>query len=390
MAQTKDFYAVLGVSSSASQDDIKKQYRRLAAKHHPDKNPNDAKSAERFKEISEAYTVLGDAEKRKQYDDMRRLGAFGGFGGARGGGAPRPSSAGQRPSGSTAGGGFQGDQNFRFQDFDIGGLGGLGDLFSSMFGGGAAGERPAGGRPRGQQPGQTVETTLEVPFRVAASGDKVSVELEVNEECDVCNGSGAAPGATLKVCPECSGRGVISFGQGGFAVNRPCPMCLGRGQIPSERCPKCAGAGELRNKKKVMITVPAGSDTGTKIRLKGQGGRGSGGGPPGDLLITLTVLPDKFYKREGLDLIASVPINIAQATLGSKISVRTLDGKRVAIRIPAGTASGRRFRVRGQGIAKEATKGDLIIEVQISVPEKLSEEQEKMMRDFAEAGGLKY
>jgi molecular chaperone DnaJ len=167
-------------------------------------------------------------------------------------------------------------------------------------------------------------------------------------------------------------------------------MCLGRGQIPSERCPKCSGAGELRNRKKVMITVPAGSDTGTKIRLKGQGGRGAAGGPPGDLLITLTVLADKFYKREGLDLIASVPINIAQATLGSKISVRTLDGKRVAIRIPAGTASGRRFRIRGHGIAKDAQKGDLIIEVQISVPEKLSEEQERMMREFAEAGGLKY
>src|SRR5215211_2281258 len=227
MAPTKDFYAVLGVSSSASQDEIKKQYRRLAAKHHPDKNPNDAKSAERFKEISEAYTVLGDA--------------------------------GKRPGGGGAG---AGDQNFRFQDFDIGGIGGLGDLFASMFGGGA--ERPGGGRQRSQQPGQTVETTLEVPFRVAATGDKVSVELEVNEECDVCMGSGAAPGATLKVCPECNGRGVISFGQGGFAVNRPCPMCLGRGQIPSERCPKCSGAGEVRNRRKVMISVPAGSDTGTK------------------------------------------------------------------------------------------------------------------------------
>jgi molecular chaperone DnaJ len=385
MAQTKDFYAVLGVSSSASQDEIKKQYRRLAAKHHPDKNPNDAKAAERFKEISEAYTVLGDAAKRKQYDEMRRLGAFGGFGGTRGG--PRPSGGGARPgAGQSAGG--PGDQNFRFQDFDIGGIGGLGDLFASMFGGGA--ERPAGARGRGQQAGQTVESTLEVPFRVAATGDKVSVELEVNEECDVCTGTGAAPGATLKVCPECNGRGVISFGQGGFAVNRPCPMCLGRGQIPSERCPKCNGAGELRNRKKVQIAVPAGSDTGTKIRLKGQGGRGSAGAPPGDLIITLQVQPDRFYKREGLDLIASVPINIAQATLGSKISVKTLDGKRVAIRIPPGTASGRRFRVRGQGIAKEAQRGDLIIEVQISVPEKLSEEQERMMREFAEAGGLKY
>jgi molecular chaperone DnaJ len=381
MAQTKDFYAVLGVSSSASQDEIKKQYRRLAAKHHPDKNPNDTKSAERFKEISEAYTVLGDAEKRKQYDDMRRLGAFGGFGGARGG--PRPSSGGARPSGGGAG-----DQSFRFQDFDIGGIGGLGDIFSSMFGGGA--ERPAGARQRGQQPGQTVETVLEVPFRVAATGDKVSVELEVNEECDVCTGTGAAPGATLKVCPECNGRGVISFGQGGFAVNRPCPMCLGRGQIPSERCPKCNGAGEVRTRKKVAISVPPGSDTGTKIRLKGQGGRGSAGAPAGDLIITLQVQPDRFYKREGLDLIASIPINIAQATLGSKISVTTLDKKRVAIKIPAGTASGRRFRVRGHGIAKENQRGDLIIEVQISVPEKLSEDQERMMREFAEAGGLKY
>jgi molecular chaperone DnaJ len=386
MAPTKDFYAVLGVSSSASQDEIKKQYRRLAAKHHPDKNPNDAKSAERFKEISEAYTVLGDAEKRKQYDDMRRLGAFGGFGGARSGGGPRPSGAGTRPGGG--GGPGAGDQNFRFQDFDIGGIGGLGDLFASMFGGGA--ERPGGARQRGQQPGQTVETTLEVPFRVAATGDKVSVELEVNEECDVCMGSGAAPGATLKVCPECNGRGVISFGQGGFAVNRPCPMCLGRGQIPSERCPKCSGAGEVRNRKKVMISVPPGSDTGTKIRLKGQGGRGSAGAPPGDLVITLQVQADRFYKRDGLDLIATVPINIAQATLGSKISVTTLDKKRVAIRIPAGTASGRRFRVRSQGIMKDGQRGDLIIEVQISVPEKLSEEQERMMREFAEAGGLKY
>ena len=381
MAQTKDFYAVLGVSSSASQDEIKKQYRRLAAKHHPDKNPNDAKAAERFKEISEAYTVLGDAEKRKQYDDMRRLGAFGGFGGARSG--PRPSS-GPRHGGSTGG---SREQEFRFQDFDIGGIGGLGDLFSSMFGGGA--ER-AGPRRAEQQRGQTVETTLEVPFRVAATGDKVSVELEVNEECDVCNGSGAAPGATVKVCPECNGRGVISFGQGGFAVNRPCPMCLGRGQIPSERCPKCNGAGEVRNRKKVVITVPAGSDTGTKIRLKGQGGRGSAGAPPGDLVITLQVAADRFYKRDGLDLIATIPINIAQATLGSKISVTTLDKKRVAIRIPAGTASGRRFRVRGHGIEKDGQKGDLIIEVQISVPEKLSEEQERMMREFAEAGGLKY
>jgi len=194
----------------------------------------------------------------------------------------------------------------------------------------------------------------------------------------------------MKICPECSGRGVVSFGQGGFAVNRPCPVCLGRGQVPSQPCPTCNGAGEVRTRKKVNITVPAGVDSGSKIRLKGQGGKGSGNGPPGDLLITFNVQPDKFYKRDGLDVIATVPINIVQATLGSKISVKTLDGKKVLVKIPQGTPSGKRFRIRGQGIVKADKRGDLIVEVRIDAPEKLSEEQERMMKEFAEAGGLKY
>ena len=379
MAQNKDFYAVLGVSASATQDDIKKQYRKLAARYHPDKNPNDPKAADRFKEISEAYQVLGDAERRKQYDQMRQLGAFGGFGG---GGRP-----GARPgAGAGAPGGAEG--NFHFEDFDIGGLGGLGDIFSSMFGGGGGGNARA--RSRGPERGQDVEIQLAVPFRVAALGDKVPVELEVNEECPTCHGSGAAPGAKLQTCPECNGRGTISFGQGGFAVQRPCPMCLGRGQVPTERCPTCGGSGEVRTRKKVLITVPPGTDTGTRIRLKGQGGRGQHNGPPGDLVITFQVEPDRFFRREGLDVIAPVPINIAQATLGSRISVRTLDGKKVAIRIPPGTANGKRFRVRGQGIEKDGQKGDLIVEVNVQVPEKLTEDQERAMKEFAEAGGLKY
>jgi molecular chaperone DnaJ len=378
MAQTKDFYSVLGVSSTATQDEIKKAYRKLAKKHHPDANANDAKAAERFKEISEANNVLGDPEKRKQYDEMRRLGAFdGGFGGF-GGGRSRPSGAGAR--GGNA-------QNINFQDFDIGGLGGLGDLFSSMFGGGEARQGP---RPRGPEKGQTVEATLEIPFRTAARGGKVPIELEVSEECPTCHGTGAAPGAQLKICPNCDGRGVVSFGQGGFAVNRPCPVCLGRGQVPTEPCPTCHGNGELRVKRKVLINVPSGVDTGSKIRLKGQGGKGNANGPPGDLVITFNVKPDKFYKRDGLDVIATVPLNIAQATLGTKISVRTLDGRKVAIKIPAGTPSGKRFRVRGQGIEKAEKKGDLIVEVSIAVPEKLSEEQERMMKQFADAGGMKY
>lgn len=378
MAQTKDFYAVLGVPSTATQDEIKKAYRKLAKKYHPDANASDPKAAERFKEVSEANNVLGDSEKRKQYDEMRRLGAFDGFG--FGAGSPRrgPSTRGS----STAGA----NPNVNFQDFDIGGLGGLGDLFGSIFGN----ARGQASRPSGPQRGQNIETSLEIPFRTAARGGKVPVELEVNEECGTCRGTGAAPGATLKTCPECSGRGVVSFGQGGFAVNRPCPMCLGRGQVPSQPCPTCNGSGEVRTKKKVLITVPPGVDTGSKIRLKGQGGKGSSNGPPGDLLITFNVMADKFYQREGLDVIAALPLNIAQATLGSKVSVNTLDGKKVVIRIPQGTPSGKRFRVRGQGIQKGSDRGDLIVEVKIEAPEKLSEEQERIMKEFAAAGGMKY
>ncbi|MEP6732204.1 MAG: J domain-containing protein [bacterium] len=370
----KDYYAVLGVPASATQDEIKKKYRKLAAKHHPDKNPNDPKAADTFKGISEAYQTLGDADKRKQYDDMRRLGAFGGFGGAGSrGGASRPGGA--RSSTGPAG-------NVNFEDFGDVGLGGLGDIFSSMFGGGRNAGQNA--RRNGPQRGQDVEAALDIDFRTAALGGKVGIELDVTEECATCHGSGAAPGAKLVTCEECGGRGTISFGQGGFAVQRPCPVCLGRGQVPTERCPTCAGAGEVRTRRKVQITVPSGVDNGTKIRLKAQGGRGTKGGTNGDLLITFSVKPDRFYKREGLDLIAPVPISIVDATLGKKINVKTLDGTKVSIKIPAGTQNGKRFRVRGQGIEKEGAKGDLIVQTEVQVPEKLTPEQEEAMRKFAE------
>ena len=380
MAQGKDYYAVLGVSASASADEIKKQYRRLAKRHHPDANKSDPKAAERFKEISEAYNVLGDEEQRKKYDEMRRLGAFGGFGtrppgGPGAGSRPRPGAGAPGPeSGST------------YEDFDIGGLGGLGDLFSSMFGGGARG----GARARGPERGQDIEAHVDIPFRTAAAGGEVLISLEMNEECATCHGTGGAPGAKLSTCPECKGRGTVSFGQGGFAVNRPCPMCLGRGQVPDKPCPTCGGSGEVRAKRTIHVAIPPGADTGMRLRLSGKGGRGAAGGVAGDLYISLTVLPDRFYKREGLDLIASVPLNIAQATLGSKVSVRTLDAKKVTIRIPHGTPAGKRFRVRGQGIEHNGTRGDLLVEVTIVAPEKLTPEQEKLMKEFAEAGGMKY
>lgn len=374
---------MMGVSSSASQDEIKKAYRKLAKQYHPDANKNDPKASDRFKEISEANNVLGDAEKRKQYDEMRRLGAFEGFSGARGG-------SGVGGFGGARSGGGPGAAGFDFNNVDIGGLGGLGDLFSSIFNQSGRSTGGMGGRGRAPERGQSVETRVEIPFRTAVAGGKIPVTLEVTEECQTCHGSGAAPGASMKICPECSGRGTVSFGQGGFAVNRPCPVCLGRGQVPSQPCPTCKGSGEVRTRKKVMITVPPGSDTGTKVRLRGQGGRGANGGQPGDLIVEFALLPDRFFKKEGLDLIATVPLNIAQATLGSRISVRTIDDKKVAIKIPAGTPSGKRFRVRGQGVKRGDTKGDLIVEVTIATPEKLTEEQEKMMREFAEAGGMKY
>ena len=376
MAATKDYYGVLGVSATATQDEIKKQYRKLAKKYHPDTNANDAKAADRFKEISEAYQVLGDEDKRKQYDQMRQLGAFGGFGGgprtSRQGTGPRPG-----PGGTYAGG-------INIEDLDLGGLGGLGDLFGTMFGGRQT------GKSRGAERGQDVETLLEVPFRTAASGGSVPVQLEVTEQCPACSGSGAAPGAKIQTCAECQGRGTVSFGQGGFAVQRPCPNCMGRGQVPTQRCPACNGAGDVRARKTVEIRIPPGSDTDTRIKLRGQGGRGTNGGPPGDIIITLQVQPDRFFRREGLDLVAPVKVNIAQATLGSRVSVKTLEGKKVAIRIPPGTPTGKRFRVRGQGIGRDGAQGDLIVETVVEIPEKLTEEQEKAMRDFAEATGLKY
>ncbi len=368
MAQ-RDYYSVLGVASTATAEELKKQYRRLAKQYHPDANQGDATASDRFKEISEAYGVLGDATKRTQYDEMRRLGAFE---------AARPRAGSTRSSAGAPGSG-----SFKFEDFDVGGLGGLGDLFGTMFGG-------RGGRARAAEAGPSVETTLDVPFRVAAMGGKLPITLEVAEGCGSCNGNGAAPGARMQPCQECSGRGTISFGQGSFSVNRPCPACLGRGTTPSVPCPACQGSGDVRTRKKVMITVPAGTDSGAKVRLKGQGGRGRNGGAAGDLLITFTVMPDSLFRRDGLDLVVGVPVNIAQATLGSKVTVPTLRESSVSLRVPPGTPSGKRFRIRGQGISREGRAGDLIAEVQIVAPTSLTPEQRTLMEQFATASGLAY
>lgn len=374
----KDFYKVLGVSEKASGDEIKKAYRKLAKAYHPDANRGDEKAADRFKEIGEAYSVLSDAEKRKQYDQMRRLGSLG-FGGGRGG--PRPS-----PGGPGA------EQNFSFDDLQ-GGFGNISDLFSSLFDLGKRG--PEGGpggprRPSGRQKGENVEYVVEIPFLTAVRGGKIAVDVSITEDCATCGGDGAKPGTSLKRCEECKGTGHVSFGQGGFAVKRPCPACFGRGKLPETPCPSCRGRGAVRQQRKISINVRPGVETGSRVRLSGQGERGRGGGPPGDLIISYKVKPHRFFKRHGLDVHVSVPINIVQATLGSKIRVKTISGKKVVLNIPKGTQSGTKFRVRGQGVEKGDRVGDQYVEVVVTVPDTLSDEELKAMEGFAEASGLKH
>lgn len=368
----RDFYQVLGVPDSASQGEIKKAYRRLAKQYHPDANPNNPQAAERFKEVSEAHSVLSDSDKRKQYDQMRRYGAFDAM-------PRRPSGTAGRPGGTGPGGGGPGAAGSA-EGFDFGEFGGLGDVFSSIFGRGR----------RDDTPSDSLEAVVEVPFRVAMLGGKVPVTLPVAEPCATCGGSGGAPGATWSTCPECGGRGTISFGQGGFAVTRPCPQCRGRGRVPSQPCPTCRGAGEVRAERTIVITVPPATDSGTRVRLRGQGQAGVAGSPRGDVVITFQVQPDRFFRRDGLDILCDVPINLAQAALGTRLRVRTLDGKKVVLRIPAGTQPGRKFRLRGQGIERNGRRGDQLVQVQVTVPDDLSADQQELLKKFAQSAGLPY
>jgi molecular chaperone DnaJ len=374
MAAPKDYYQVLGVPEAATVDEIKKAFRRLAKQYHPDRNPNHAQAADRFKEINEAHDVLSDPEKRKKYDTLRRYGAFAGAG-RRGGGPGGPGGG-----GGMSGGPFQGSGGAEFDLSDLGSFGGLGDLFSSIFG-----RRGGAGAGRLDEEDE-IEAAVSIPFRVAALGGKVPVTLPMTEVCPTCGGNGAAPGATVSTCPECKGSGTISFGQGGFAVQRPCPVCRGKGKVPSQRCPTCNGSGDVTVQKRLVITVPPGTDDGTRLRLKGQGTKGKG-----DVVVVLQVEPDRFFRREGaLDVVGVVPINLAQALLGSKIKVKTLEGRRVVLKIPPGTQHGQKFRIPAQGIERNGRRGDLYVEVHVTMPERLTPEQEAALKAFAEKSGMKY
>ncbi|MFI5781075.1 molecular chaperone DnaJ [Nocardia sp. NPDC051570] len=369
----KDFYKELGVSSSATPDEVKKAYRKMARDLHPDKNPGDTKAEERFKAVSEAHAVLSDPEKRKEYDEARRLFASGGFG--RGGFSP--------------GGGYTGQGGF--SEFNLGDIfgggaatadGGLGDLLGGLFNrGGGAGTR-ASSRPRR---GSDVETETTLGFREAAQGVTVPLRMTSPSPCTTCHGSGAKPGTSPRVCPHCNGTGVISRNQGAFGFSEPCEDCRGTGSIIDDPCSDCRGTGIQNRTRTITVRIPPGVRDGQRIRLASQGEAGLRGAPAGDLFVTVHVSQDKVFGRNGEDLTLVLPVSYAELVLGTTVSVPTLDG-RVGVKVPPGTADGRTLRVRGRGVPKRGGgAGDLLVTVKVAVPQKLDDNASEALRHYAEA-----
>jgi molecular chaperone DnaJ len=348
----KDFYQVLGVSSTATDKEITKAYRQLAKRYHPDANPG---SEERFKEISSAYDVLGDAAKRKEYDQVRTLGPMaGGFG---------------RPGGGAGGPGGVGG-TFRMED-----IGDLGDLFGGLFGGGRTGRR----RARGPQRGADVETELHLDFSDAVRGVTTTVNLPEDSRCHVCNGSGAAPGTSSHTCERCGGKGTLDDNQGLFSLSTVCPTCNGRGTTVDTPCPNCHGTGTERRNRKVKVRIPPGVEDGQRIRVKGRGAPGQGMAPPGDLYVVVRVAKHPVFGRRGRNLTLTVPVTFPEAALGTTITVPTLDDP-VTLRVPAGTSPGTHLRVKGRGVpvgsGRNGSKpGDLLVKIDVPVPKALTDEQ---------------
>jgi molecular chaperone DnaJ len=366
----KDYYAALGVPKDASTAEIKKAYRKLATTLHPDKNPGDKAAEDRFKEVSEAYDVLSDDTKRREYDEARTLfsSGLGGLGGFRGGGAG-PGPGGMTFDlndllGRTAGqGGFSG---------------GLGDVFGGLFG-------ARGSQPRGPRRGADVEADVTLGFADAVRGATVPLRLTTTGGCETCRGLGSAPGTSPTTCGVCGGAGVTTRNQGGFALSEPCKACRGKGRIVETPCPTCRGTGTTAHDRTLNVRIPAGVADGQKVRLAGRGAPGERGGPAGDLLVTVHVTPHPLFDRRDDHLTVTVPITFAEAALGAKVAVPTLEGP-VTLKIPAGTSSGRTFRVKGRGIArKNGAAGDLLVTVEVAVPQKLSADAKKALEAFAAA-----
>jgi len=376
----KDYYKVLGVPEKASEDELRRAYRKLAKAHHPDAHPG---SEERFKEISAAYDVVGDADKRKEYDEIRRLGPMANpFAGA---------AAGGRPGGRAGTRGGGGGGGFSFTADDVGGV--FGDLFGRLRGGGQPGTTTGAGPRRGGD----VEAELHLSFLDAAHGVTTALNLTSEATCSTCHGSGAAPGTSASVCPRCAGRGVMDDNQGFFSFSRPCPQCGGAGMIVETPCPTCGGGGTEMRPRQVKVRIPAGVANDQRIRLKGKGGAGAQGGPAGDLYVIVKVTPHPLFGRRGRDLTVTVPVTFAEATLGAEIKVPTLDDP-VTVKIPPGTRSGKTFRVRNRGIPSGSTTaarsgsppkptgpGDLLVTVEVDVPATLTDTQREAVEALAAA-----
>ncbi len=371
----KDFYKVLGVSKTAEQDEIKKSYRKLARKYHPDSNQGDASAEAKFKEVSEAYDVVGDTKKRKEYDEARRLFGSGGF---------------RMPGGGQQGGGFNFDVGDLFNRGGSGGAagagGGLGDILGGMFGGGGRSSTSTSTTARPRR-GQDIETEATIEFAEAVNGVTVALRMTSDEPCKTCRGTGAKYGTVPKVCLKCEGTGMQTSVQGGvFAMTEPCTECKGRGLVVDQPCETCHGSGRGQSSRTMQVRIPAGVQDNQRIRLKGKGAAGERGGPSGDLYVTVHVTPHRIFGRQGEHLTLSVPVSFTEAALGAEIKVPTLDGLPVTVRIPAGTANGSKLRVRGKGsVRRDGTKGDLLLTLQVQVPHELTDEQRTKLQEFSSA-----
>jgi molecular chaperone DnaJ len=351
-------YDTLGVAKNASPEEIKKAYRKLARQYHPDRNPGDAESEAKFKNVQTAYDVLSDPDKRKQYD------AFGN-GRVPGGGAGGP-------------GGFNVDfGNIDFAD--------IGDLFGGLFGRGARGGTQR--RPRAEK-GADVEAVVNLSFEDSLKGLQTQIPVELVTACSECGGSGAQPGTAPVICPECNGRGVTSESQGLFALSQPCPRCRGNGTVIEKPCPRCAGSGRERRTKRYSVRIPAGVRDGTRIRLSGKGEAGMAGGPAGDLYVVTRVAPSQIYQRRGAaDLEIDVPVTYAEAALGASVDVPSPHGGRLSLKVPAGSETGKLLRLKGHGAPnlKGSGRGDLIARLRVTVPKKLTKKQRELLEQYARA-----
>ena len=360
--QKRDYYEVLGVSRGASEDEIKKAYKKMARKYHPDLNPGDKTAEEKFKEVNEAYEVLSDADKKARYDQYGHAGVDPNFGAG------------------GFGGGFDGSFDF----------GDLGDIFGSFFGGGFGGGRRT--NPNAPQRGESIRMSIAISFEEAAFGCEKAVTVERYETCDTCHGNGCAPGTSPEVCPDCHGTGTVQVRRqtpmGVFATSSPCPKCGGKGRIIHQPCKDCRGSGMVRKKKTIQASIPAGIDNGQTISIRGQGNAGKNGGPAGDLLITITVRPHELFRREGTSVLCEAPITFTQAVLGAELEIPTIDGK-VKYTLPEGTQSGTTFRLKGKGIPSinGRGRGDQYVTVYIETPKNLNQEQKEALKKFAETMG---